>query len=101
MVTGETITLTLTATDDVVVAQGAYVEIVIDGVTKQLVYNPIGTTSTSVLFEYEVVAGDVALVTEVTIGTNVNGSVVQTNGTYSKNVTATFVAVDATAVTMN
>lgn len=59
-VTGDIVTVTLTASEPVAVSGTPTIDLVIGANTRQLTYDSINSTDTSLVFTYEVVAGDSA-----------------------------------------
>lgn len=106
LVTGEVITLTLTATDDVSVVGAPIVVLDINGTLRDMVYSSGDSTSTSLVFKYTAVAEDVALAGEVSIGTAVVGGTIyqistQDSKVYQQNIGVSFAEVDVSTVTFN
>jgi hypothetical protein len=60
-VTGDVLTVTLTASEPVTVSGTPFINVTIGANTRRFSYTSVGSTSTSLKFTYTVVAGDVAI----------------------------------------
>ena len=103
MVTGDILTVTLTSTEGVSVDGLPLIAIDVNGTSRYAEYSQVESTATSLVFNYTVVAADVALATQVVVGTAATGGTVSdilpAGGT--KPVAVTFVAPDATTISIN
>lgn len=107
MVTGDTMTITVTASEAVkVIGSAPAINVTINGVVRKANYTTAGSTATEKKFVYTVVAGDVATAGQVVVGTAVvNGAVqdIPTSGDYelTKEIAVAFSAPDTSATTVN
>jgi len=103
MVTGDVLTVTLTASEPVKVDGTPAISLVVGGNNRELVFNPTLSTSTSLVFEYTIVAGDSAIAGQVTIGASTAGGsvydIIQGGALIAASVT--FVAPDTSTSTVN
>lgn len=101
MVTGDTMTITITASEPVQVKSNAFIEVDIDADTVSAMFDGANSTTTSLKFKYTIVAGDVALAGDVAVGTTIVGSVSDIIGTSLQPATVTFAAINTAATTVN
>ena len=79
MVTGDILSISVSSgADTVSVATGAYINVTINGIVRKAYYTSGSSTSTSSVFKYTVVAGDVATAGQITVDTAIVGSVYDT-----------------------
>lgn len=108
-VTGDVITVTLTASESVSVSGTPFINLTIGANTRRASYTSVGSTSTSLQFTYTVVAGDVALAGAVTSAatatlTNANagiGDVLAATNTVRWIPTITFTAPTTSTISVN
>ena len=75
VVTGNTITVTITSSEPVVVTGNPFITLTIGSSTNFMTYNVASSTSTSLVFTYQVVAGDHATAGNVSVGATMVGTV--------------------------
>jgi hypothetical protein len=73
-VTGNTLTVTVTPSEPVAVSGAPVVALTIGANTRSMTYVPASSTSTSLVFTYTVIAGDVATTTQVTTAAAITGT---------------------------
>ena len=99
-VTGDVLTLTLTASEAVVVVGSPQVALAINLTTRQMVYDSASSTSTSLKFKYTVVGGDAATAGQLSVSTlGLNGGTIKDAALNAA--TLTFVAPTTTAWAVN
>lgn len=107
-VTGDILTVTVTATEAVVVDGRPTIAVTINAANRVATYDGSASTGTSLVFKYTIVAGDVATAGQVTLGTSMHtatsniGDALPNGG--SRPLTSgqkVFPAVTTTAVTVN
>ncbi len=101
MVTGNVMTVTVTANEEVAVAADAYVAITIGVNTRHAVFVPALSTATDQVFEYTIVAGDSATAGNIHVGTTIVGAVADVVGEILVPATVTFVAPNTSTATAN
>jgi hypothetical protein len=101
MITGDVMTITLTASEAVRVDAGSYINVTMGAFTRKAIVNRTTSTATSLKFDYVVVAEDDAAATEVVVATTVVGKVSDVVGDNLVNATVTFVAPNTSAATAN
>ena len=75
MVTNDTLTVTVTPSENVSVAAGSYVAVTLGSNTRHAVYNASLSTPISLVFQYKIVAGDSAVAGYVAIVGTIVGTV--------------------------
>lgn len=101
MVTGDTLTLTITASEAVAVAANAYVAVTIGAATRHAVFVPALSSGTSLKFKYDINVSDVAVASGVVVGTTIVGAVADVVGEILVPATVTFVAPNTSTATVN
>ena len=103
MVTNDVLTVTLTASEAVEVLGAPKITVTINGTARQASYDQASSTSTSLVFKYTVVAGDIATAGQITVGTATVGGYISDILPSNKRAvsTVTFTAPNATAISAN
>lgn len=100
-VTGNTLTITVTASEAVRVNPDAYISVIIGANTRKASFDGATSTGTSLVFKYTVVAGDSAIIAQVAAGATILGGVydILTEGQFP--VSVSFTAPNLSAVRVN
>lgn len=73
MITGDILTVTVSSTEEVVVGGSPKIAVTIGANTRQAAFDQASSTTTSLVFKYTIVAGDVALAGNVSVAATTNG----------------------------
>jgi hypothetical protein len=100
MVTGDVLTVTITASEEVRASKTSYIQVVIGSTTRNATLVS-GSGTTSLVFTYTVNEDDLASVGQVTVGTTIVGSVKDPVKQGSVPVTVTFTSPNTSTATAN
>lgn len=109
-VTGDIITVTVTASEPVIITGNPYITLTINGINKRFAYDGTNSTTTSLIFTYTVLAANSAIVGQFVVGSSITGQVgigdiLTPNGTVSGALnpiaSTTFTTIDTTLTTVN
>lgn len=101
MVTDDVLTITISASEAVKVADNAYIEVTIGENTRNAVVDAATSTSTSLKFKYTITASDVAAIGEVVVDTTIMGDVWDVVGSSLIDAAVSFVSPDSSEATVN